>query len=62
MATTFLKGVQEVKQLFYFIYKIKMKKDIEVKLLVNKLHINSYILGNFNCSTTPAYPTDLSLT
>ncbi len=39
-----------------------MKKDIEVKLLVNKLHINSYISSNFNCSTTPAYPTDLSLT
>jgi hypothetical protein len=39
-----------------------MKKDIEVKLLVNKLHINSYILGDLNCSTTPAYPTDLSLT
>jgi hypothetical protein len=34
-----LKDVQYVKQLFYFIYKIKTKKDFKAKILGNKLNI-----------------------
>jgi hypothetical protein len=41
---------------------MKTKKDLKAKILGNKLHIYSYILGNLNGSMTPSYPTDLSLT
>lgn len=34
-----LKDVQYVKKLFYFIYKIKTKKDFKAKILGNKLNI-----------------------
>jgi hypothetical protein len=57
-----IRDVQKVKQLFYFIYKMKTKKGFKMKILGKQLLVYSYILGNFNSSISPAYSANLSLT